>query len=180
MKSITPLLVSAFISKRLKRKLKRDFCGRPFRIFRERDLHACTYYHLRTFLKGDKNWAILNEPLLRGLKGRDKSALPDIELLHNGELVYLIELKFPRRRTGVQRKDQRVLAKAVKHRKWAKKAYFIETILKPDESRRRVVPYRNKIITIQMREDRLTEYRALYRKRRKPKPRIRKRKPSHN
>lgn len=169
---IRPNEVTSFINHELRAKLTKDFCGRPFRIFREGDLHACCYFHLRRFLRIDRNWRILNQPLLRGLKVGGRSALPDMVLLRNERSVFLIELKFRRRTTGVQSKDQQILKQAVSGKKFAKKAYYIETVV---EARRKtgksLVPFRNFEISIVMPEDRRDEYLKLFKQFRKPKPR---------
>ena len=105
MHKITPQKLGRFITHELHDNLTSDFCSPPFRIFRERDLQACCYYHLRTFLTRDSAWEICTEPCLRGLKGCGRAAHPDVALLHNGKLKALIELKFRRNRTGVGKKD---------------------------------------------------------------------------
>jgi hypothetical protein len=169
---LTPNAVAAFVRRKLRSKLEEDFSGRVFRIFRERDLHACSYFHLRRFFGNNSNWEILNEPLLRGLKGRNRGAHPDMALLRNGRLNFLLEFKFRRRYSGVQRKDQRVLRMAVRKKKWAKKVFYIEAVIQPKrKSRRHLIPYRSRIVTISMLPGRLQEYLSLYRLYRKPKPR---------
>lgn len=169
---LTPNDVTAFIRLKLKSKLEKDFSGRVFRIFRERDLHACSYFHLRRFFSNNSNWEILNEPLLRGLKGRSRGAHPDMALLRNGKLVFLLEFKFRRRYSGVQRKDQRILRKAVRKKKWAKKVFYIEAVIQPRrKSRRHLIPYRSRIVTIAMLPKRVDEYLKSYRLYRKPMPR---------
>lgn len=172
MKTLNQNDIGSFIRYDLQDKLERDFCGRPFRIFQERDLHACTYFHLRRFIRADHQWEILNEPFLRGLKGSGKSAQPDLVFLRRGKPVLLVELKFRRRVSGVQRKDQTVLKKAVKRKKWVKKAYYIETVVQLTRTTRRGVSLRrNRVVTIVMRNDRLGEYLHLFKQRRKPAPR---------
>jgi len=94
MKTLTQNQVGEFIKNDLKVKLEKDFCGPRFRIFREEDLHTCTYYHLRRFLNADRNWEMLNEPLLRNLKAKGRSAQPDIVLFHKEKPKIVIELKF--------------------------------------------------------------------------------------
>ncbi len=169
---LKPNAVNAFIRRELKDRLQNDFSGRVFRIFRERDLHACTYFHLRRFFGKNSDWEILNEPLLRGLKGRKRGAHPDIALLRNGKLVYLLELKFRRTRYGIQRKDQRTLKRAVKGKKWAKKVFYIEAVVHPgSKTRRHLVPYRSGTVRIQMSENRLSKYMQSFKQLRKPKPR---------
>jgi len=63
MKILVQNQVVKFIRTTLTSKLQKDFSGFPFRIFREEDLHTCTYYHLRRFLKADRNWEILKSLL---------------------------------------------------------------------------------------------------------------------
>lgn len=170
--AILPNDVTSIIRNDLRAKLEKDFCGRPFRIFREGDLPACCYFHLRRFLRSDRNWRILTQPLLRGLKTRGRSALPDMLLLRSEKPVFLIELKFRRRTTGAQSKDQQTLKRAVSRRKWAKKAFYIETVVEAHrKTHRSLVPYRNRKISIVMREDRRDEYLKLFKCLRKPKPR---------
>src|SRR5271157_1188497 len=94
--------VVKFIRKTLIPKLKNDFCGSLFRIFREEDLHTCTYFHLRNYLDVDNNWEILNEPLFRNLKKKGKSAQPDIVLFHKNKPKIIIELKFKKYIFGIQ------------------------------------------------------------------------------
>ncbi len=174
MKILTQNEVGSFIKKVLKAKLEKDFWGHPFRIFREEDLHTCAYYHLRRYLKADRNWEILNEPLLRDLKDSGKSAQPDLVLFHREKPKLIIELKFKRTLFGIQKKDKKVLEKSVENKKWAKKAYFIQLIIEPKkETNQEVLLYRNKFIPIVMREDRLVEYKEVFSKRRKPEPRKR-------
>lgn len=74
MKTLNQNEVGKFIKTDLRSKLQKDLWGFPFRIFREEDLHTCTYYHLRRFLKADRDWEILNEPLLRDLKKEEAEA----------------------------------------------------------------------------------------------------------
>ena len=57
------------------------------------------------------------------MKGRNRGAHPDMALLRNGKPVFLIEFKFPRRSSGVQKKDQQILRKAVHKKKWVKKVF---------------------------------------------------------
>lgn len=173
MKTLIQNQVVKFIKTSLKSNLEKDFCGSPFRIFREEDLHNCTYYHLRLFLKADRNWEILNEPLLRNLKGKGKGAQPDIVLFHKEKPKILIELKFKRNIYGIEKKDKKVLEKAVKNKKWAKKAFFIQTIIDPKwESTIHVIPRLNTFIPVVMRKGRIEKYREKFSKRRKPQPRI--------
>jgi|GEM_PF-3862145 len=174
MKTLNQNEVGKFIKTDLRSKLQEDFCGFPFRIFREEDLHTCTYYHLRRFLKADRDWEILNEPLLRDLKEKGRSAHPDIVLFHKGKSKIIIELKFKKYISGIQEKDARTLEKAVENKKWAKKAYFIQMTIDPrKETGQEVVLYRNREIKIVMEKDRKDEYREEYSKRRKPQPRKR-------
>lgn len=154
-----------FISGELRKKLTKDFDGQPFRIFREHDLHACCYYHLRKFFSSDHRWTILNEPNLRNLKGRGINARPDIVLLFAKkkgdelEPTILFELKFRRRHGGSGKKDTKVLRRATRpgkhYKRWAKKAYYVETVIdlqKTNQLSRR--KYRNKVITIPMQKHR--------------------------
>ena len=93
-------------------------------------------------------------------------------LLRGGKLVFLIEFKFRKRYSGVQRKDQRILRKAVRKKKWAKKVFYIEAVIRPrKKSRRHLIPYRSRIVTIAMLPKRVDEYLESYRLYRKPKPR---------
>jgi hypothetical protein len=165
--------MTRFIKTELVEKLDRDFQGLPFRIFRERDLHACCYFHLRRFVGGDPAWEVCNEPHLKGLKGRGRGAQPDVVLFHRRKPVALIELKFRRRGSGIQRKDQRVLRRAVKkgkkNKRWVNKAFYIEVVLRPRKSRpRKVAGYRNRVISLPMNKQTLSEYLQMYRQRRKP------------
>jgi hypothetical protein len=174
MKTLNQNEVGKFIKTDLRSKLQKDLWGFPFRIFREEDLHTCTYYHLRRFLKADTDWEILNEPLLRGLKGRGRGAHPDIVLFHKGKSKIIIELKFRRYVSGIQKKDARILKKAVENKKWAKKAYSIQMTIEPrKETGQEVVLYRNIAIQIVMKEDRKDKYWEEYSKRHKPQPRKR-------
>ena len=174
MKILVQNQVVKFIRTTLTSKLQKDYSGFPFRIFREEDLHTCTYYHLRRFLKADRNWEILNEPFLRDLKAKGRSAQPDIVLFHKGKPKILIELKFKKYIRGIQKKDKKVLEKSVENKKWAKKAFFIQAIIDPKkETDQDVVPYRNTFITIEMKEGRKEKYLEIYHKRRKPQPRKR-------
>ncbi len=156
----------------LRARLSKDFSGPPFRIFRERDLHACCYFHLRRFLQSDRSWEILNEPFLQGLKRHGKGAQPDLVLFRKNKPVFIVELKFRMKHTGIQRKDQHVLRNAVKHKKWAKKAFYIETIIESSQDAgQKVVPYRNKSMTIPMKSERMADYLDLFKRRRRPGPR---------
>jgi hypothetical protein len=93
-------------------------------------------------------------------------------LLRNGKPVFLIEFKFPRRSSGVQKKDQQILRKAVHKKKWVKKVFYIEAVIKPlQKLRRHLVPNRSHIVTIAMLPKRVDEYLKSYRLKRKPKPR---------
>ena len=168
--SIKPNKVTRFIRKELRKKISSDFNGNPFRIFRERDLHACCYYHLRQFLWKDKDWEILNEPFLRDLKG--KGAQLDIALIRKDKLCFMIELKFRRKLSGIQKKDHKVLTNAVKTKKWARKAYFIETLIEPVRKTGLTgIPYRNKYIIITMDKERRDDFLSQFHSRRKPEPR---------
>ena len=172
MRAISANEVTSVIRRKLKKAIAKDFSGRPFRIFRERDLHACCYFHLRRFLRSDRAWEILNEPLLRGLKGKGRSARPDIVLFHNGKPVFLIELKFRRNSKGASSKDRRVLRNSVRNKKWAKKAFYLEAVIQASTAKKRkLVPYRNRSISIFLREDRRPEYNTYFKGRRKPLPR---------
>ena len=136
------------------------------------NLHASCYYHLRQFLWEDNGWEILNEPFLRDLKSKGKGAQPDIALIRRGKLCFIIELKFRRKLSGIQNKDHIVLNNAVKNKKWARKAYFIETVVEPlKETGRAGTPYRNKYIIVTMDKERRKEFISIYNKRRKPEPR---------
>jgi hypothetical protein len=168
-----PNEITRFIKTDLAEKLDSDFQGPPFRIFRERDLHACCYFHLRRFIGRDPWWEICNEPYLKGLKGRDRGAQPDVVLFYRSKAVALIELKFRRRGIGIQRKDQRVLRRAVKkgktNKRWVKKAFYVEVAVRPRGSRpRKVTKYRNRVISLQMNQEGLADYLQIYRHRRKP------------
>jgi len=172
MKRLLPNDVNAFIRGQLQDRLTKDFIGRPFRIFRERDLHTCSYFHLRRFLRADKRWEIVNEPFLRNLKGSGKSAQPDIVLFRKGKPVFIIELKFRRKNTSVRRKDKRVFRKALRGKTWAKKAFYIQTVIEQGgKKQQNVVKNRSMTFIIPMRTDRKKEYLFLYDKRRKPEPR---------
>ncbi|HOJ19704.1 MAG TPA: hypothetical protein PLT92_14165 [Ignavibacteriaceae bacterium] len=172
METIKPNKVSRFIRKELREKIFSDFNNYPFRIFRERDLHASCYYHLRQFLFGDLSWEILNEPFLRDLKCKGKGAQPDIALIRRGKLYFIIELKFRRKLSGIQNKDHMVLNNSVKNKKWARKAYFIETVVEPlRETGLTGTPYRNKYIIIAMSKEKRKEFLSIYNKRRRPEPR---------
>jgi hypothetical protein len=107
--------VTCFIRDGLKAKLEKDFGEHPFRIFREHDLHACCYFHLRQFLQRDQKWRILNEPLLRALKEDGRSALPDMMLFRKDKPIFLIEFKFKQQRSGVGRNDLHKIEQAVAH-----------------------------------------------------------------
>ncbi len=171
MVSITPQDLGRFIMRDLRNKLTLDFCGPPFRIFRERDLQACCYFHLRTFLTPDPTWEICAEPCLRALKRASRAAHPDVALLQNGHLKALIELKFRRSRRGLTKKDQHVLKRAVRkgrYGRWVNKAYYIEVVVKPSKNgRRKGTPYRNRARSIAMAVDRLDEFLNLLKQRRK-------------
>ncbi len=168
-----PNTVSKFIRKSLVRSLEQDFCEKPFRIFRERDLHACCYFHLRLFLKKDRDWEIINEPFLYNLKGKGKSAQPDIVLLRNGKLQYLIELKFRKNKLGAKKKDKKVLRNAVKKKKWAKKCFYIEVVIEPrQKNNTKLYPYRSKSISILMDKSQLEEYKKKYGDLRQPSHRL--------
>ena len=120
--------VQSFIRNGLKDRLQHDFTRTPFRIFRERDLQACVYVHLRKFLAGDHTWEILNEPYLKDLKGRGKSAKPDMVLLRRNKTRLLLEFKCLGRYSGLRRREQRVMGRAVKSG-IAKKCYYIEAVM---------------------------------------------------
>jgi hypothetical protein len=161
--------VQSFIRHRLKSKLFNDFTRIPFRIFRERDLHACCYHHLRRFLDGDHTWEILNEPYLKNLKGRGKSAMPDMVLLRHGKPRLLLEFKFRRRGGGLRTKEQRVMRKAVK-KGIARKAYYIEAVIDGSkQTQRKGERYVNHIMPLEMPAARKEQYLKKWRARRKPK-----------
>lgn len=172
MPDITANDVGNFVKTELRKRIESDFCDTPYRIFREADLQSCCYFHLRDFLERDPHWTILNQPYLKALMKGGRGARPDLVLFKKKKPVILIELKFRRRLSGVRSKDQQVLRRAVKNAKWVKKAYYIELIINPTkESKRKLVPYRNRKITLSMRQDTLDDYLAMYRERRKPAPR---------
>ena len=174
MTTLTPNDVGRFIKNEFTAKVEADFCKPPFRIFRERDLQSCCYFHLRRFLRQDQEWSVLNEPYLRNIKGRGKGGHPDLVLFRRDRPVILIELKFRRRLSGVLPRDQLVLRRAVTNARWAKKAYFVELVIEPSrETRRKLKPYRNCQITIVMPPDRLEDYLTAYSEKRKPQPRKR-------
>lgn len=164
--------VGNFIKRELAEKLQKDFCEPPFRIFRERDLHSCCYFHLRSSLENDHDWAVYNEPHMRDLKAPGKGARPDIVLFRKGKPVYIIELKFSFRLSGARGKDQTVLTRSVRNAKWAKKAYYIEAVVEPTrDTGRKLASYRNRKISIFMNPDMLDQYLEKYGELRKPKPR---------
>jgi len=173
MKALNQNEVGKFIKKSLILKLKNDFCGSRFRIFREEDLHTCAYYHLRRFLSTDRNWEILNEPLLRNLKAKGRSAQPDIVLFHKNKPKIIIELKFKKNLVGISKKDKEVLEKSVKDKKWVKKAYIIHMAIKQkQELDQNCVRYRNKFIPIIIEDQNIRKkYLEIYNERRKPQPR---------
>lgn len=170
MKTLNQNEVVQFIRTKLKTELQKDFSDFPFRIFREKDLHTCAYYHLRHFLKDDSSWEILNEPLLRNLKGRGRSALPDIVLFHKEKPEILIELKFKKKTFGIQKKDQKVLKKSVQ--KLVNRAFFIQTIIeRKKDTNRDIDSPRIEFIPIEMWKNKKEKYLDVYDKRRKPQPR---------
>lgn len=155
-----------FIKNGLISKLTKDYSRKPFRIFREEDLHACTYFHLRKHIAHDGTWEILNEPQLKGLKRRNRSRHPDMLLLKDGISKFIIELKFNVHLEGIQKKDQQVLKRAVHGKKWAKKAFFIQTIIDPIKtSKRRVRKHRNAMVSICMDRKVLPDYQKVFERR---------------
>lgn len=173
--SITPNNVTRFIKHGLVEKLDRDFQGGRFRIFREPDLHACCYYHLRRLLERHPDWEICNEPHYRELKGRGRPAQHDVVLFYRGRAVALIELKFRVHGQGLRKKDLRVLLRAVKkHKKRhrvVRKAFYLEVVLHPRGKRpRKLTAYRNHAISLLMDAKTLKAYLPVFRKRRKPPP----------
>ncbi|SRR6266404_53161 len=173
---ILPNEVTSFIRGRsrkdgLRARLEKDFGEHPFRIFREGDLHACCYFHLRQFLEGDQRWRILNQPLLRALKEDGRSALPDMMLFRKEKPVFLIEFKFRRLRSGVGRNDLHKMKQAVDGG-WAKKAFYIEAVVEArSKTGRKLQPYLGFKISTVMREEQREEYLKLSKLLRKPKPR---------
>lgn len=166
-----PTEVNRFIGEDLIDKLKVDLNGSQFRIFRERDLHCCCYFHLRHYLNKDEDWRILNEPYLRGLNRKGRGAQPDIILFYQDKPTILIELKFRRRLSGMKQKDENILSDAVEDNKWVKKAYFIEAIIDPkSKTGAKNVPYRTKHLTLKVNEKRLDKFKEEFEKLRKPRP----------
>jgi len=97
-------------------------------------------------------------------------------LVHKNKPKLIIELKFKKKRIGIQKKDAKVLEKSVENKKWAKKAYFIQLVVDPKKATNQgVVPYRNKTIPIIMKAKRKAAYDEMYDIYRKPQPRGRKR-----
>lgn len=153
-------------------KITKDLSKVPFRIFREEDLHACTYYHLRKHIEKDPTWEILNEPQLKGLKRRNRSRHPDLLLMKDGISKFIIELKFNYHLEGIQKKDQQVLKKSVKKKRWAKKAFFIQVIVDPKRSSKRGVwKNRNAIRSIYIDPEMLNEYKRVFEQRHSVHPR---------
>jgi hypothetical protein len=112
--------VERFIGDRkgLRKYVREDF--RHHRINREADLEACVLYHLRNFLRPDKNWQIFARAYAKKL-GR----FPDITILHGKVRRLAIELK--RNKKEIPKKDRDTLNRflGTQH---ARKAYFITTV----------------------------------------------------
>jgi hypothetical protein len=89
MKRILKGEISRFIEGELLQKIKTDL--RRYKIVSEGDLQSCVYYHLRRFLRKDKNWLIYNKTYFT-----DNSVYPDIFIGKGKTKVrpkILIELK---------------------------------------------------------------------------------------
>jgi len=154
-----------FIKGELKEKLKLDLLA--MKMFRESDLQACCYYHLRQFANGRGSWRILNETWIKGLGRR-----PDLLICKSTKPVLIIELKYRRRYEGPSSKDAEVLTTAVESKEWARKAIFLQVVLHPTKSTGEKLPKsRGRIVTVALTEEEWKSFEPHFRTFRKPSPR---------
>ena len=162
-----------FIKKDLPKLIMKDL--EQFLIFREADLQSCCYFHMRRFAakrkwKNGEIWKVINKPWLKVLRRE-----PDMMICYRGKPVFIIELKYFRKRSGVSKKDAGVIAAAVEHKEWAKKAFVIEVLVDPQpgmESEYDVPKYRGRLISVEVPARLREEYLEQYRTYRKPRSRL--------
>lgn len=117
--------VFAWIREDLPKKVRRDVIGPHSKIFREADLQACVYFHLRKFLSRDRTWTILNCPQFADFEQR---YFPDIVLSQQHKRRIVIELKFRHRQSGMSTHDQKKLIAYKTTPEFGKYAAWIEVI----------------------------------------------------
>lgn len=118
-RQITPQEVQAFIRRKenLRAKLRRDYLEQ--RMIHEGDLQACTYMHLRRFLKSDKRWRVFANAYFEG-----HARYPDLTIMEGQKRRLAIELK--KRSKKIPGKDRQTL-NAFLGTQHFRKAYFITT-----------------------------------------------------
>lgn len=117
MKRIRLIDVESFIKRRLKQKLQLDL--RSLRIIKESDLETCTYYHLRKFLRGDRNWNVLTRRYIPRT-----GYYVDVVLFKRTIPRLALELKWQRKR--LSKKDRKSLNASLKKLR-VNKVYYLTT-----------------------------------------------------
>jgi hypothetical protein len=102
----------------LRAKLQQDYLNQ--RMFGEADLQACTYMHLRSFLKSDKRWRVFANAYFKG-----RARYPDLTIIEQQKRRLAIELKW--RRKKISEHDRQTL-RALLNTRHFRKAYFITTV----------------------------------------------------